>query len=136
MFAAETQKRAQPLDGAAANASIADRPLVEIADEIQNRVVDHMGRFARDVAAAAECAKGVQREEERWDKLNNRTMEANYAKAEDTVKLNVRGKVFETFKENLVREKGTYFHCMVCNKAWKVSKDGNETIDTSAVTLE
>lgn len=103
-----------------------------IADEISNRIAEHRIKYEEELAAfeavledIVECTKVAEAKQANWNRLTA-LMTDNYAKAESTVKLNVRGKVFETFKENLVREEGTYFHAMVCSGAWKPNPDGND----------
>lgn len=45
-------------------------------------------------------------------------------RADCTIKLNLRGKVFETTIETLVRIEGTYFYGLVRSGTWMPNKDG------------
>ena len=56
-------------------------------------------------------------------------MRENAEKAEEVVRLNVRGKVFQTHKSHLLRLEGNYFYCMLASDIWKPGKDGSYFID-------
>lgn len=58
-----------------------------------------------------------------------RQMRESAAKAEDIVRLNVRGKLFQTHKSHFLRVEGTYFFCMLASEVWKPGKDGAYFID-------
>lgn len=65
---------------------------------------------------------------ERLEELQ-RQMRESAASAEDLVRLNVRGKVFQTHKSHFLRVEGTFFYCMLASEVWKPGKDGSYFID-------
>ena len=58
-----------------------------------------------------------------------RQMRENAAKGDDIVRLNVRGKVFQTHRSHFLRAEGHYFYCMLASDVWKPGKDGSYFID-------
>jgi hypothetical protein len=66
----------------------------------------------------------LQAKEDNWNVLEKRISD-NIAKMDTTVKLNIRGKLFETMKDNLVRQPGSYFHTLLGSGHWQPAKDGS-----------
>ena len=58
-------------------------------------------------------------------------MRSNNDNADCIIKLNLRGRVFETHKDNLLRMKGTFFHAMLSTGSWVPTRDGAYFIDRS-----
>ena len=56
-------------------------------------------------------------------------MRDNASRAEDTVRLNLRGRVFQTHRSTLTRIEGTFFHCMLASDDWQPGEDGAYFID-------
>ena len=56
-------------------------------------------------------------------------MRDSASRAEDTVKLNLRGRVFQTHRSTLTRIEGTYFERMLRSGEWKPGEDGAYFID-------
>ena len=51
------------------------------------------------------------------------------AKAPSMVKLNLRGRVFQTYSSTLTGIEGTFFHCMLASDDWQPGEDGAYFID-------
>lgn len=63
-------------------------------------------------------------------------MRKNSERAQRVIKLNLRGRTFETVKDNLLRIEGTYFHAMLSSGVWTPLEDGAYFIDRPPEAFE
>jgi hypothetical protein len=56
-------------------------------------------------------------------------MRDNCAKAADTITLNLRGRVFKTYKDTLLKKEGTFFYNMLSSGEWLPDDKGEYFID-------
>jgi hypothetical protein len=81
---------------------------------------DEFSRLLSELDTRRDELKAI---EDNWNALETRIKE-NMQKMNTTIKLNLRGKFFETIKDNLVREEGSYFHTLLSSGLRKPANDG------------
>jgi hypothetical protein len=70
----------------------------------------------------------IQKREEEWESTVQ-FMRDNCARAAITITLNLRGKLFTTYKDNLLKQEGTFFHNMLSSGEWLPNEKGEYFID-------
>lgn len=78
--------------------------------------------------AVRNSTTAIQEKQKHADEMEA-LMRQNAEKVGSIIKLQVGGKLFETYRENLLRTEGNYFHAMLSSGHWQPNEDGVYVID-------
>lgn len=108
-----------------------DNPAVELRQEYADLVLGMLTLNAK----IDEKLKALE-DKERRHHAHLEKIRQNMAAAREKVEFNVGGRLFAVSKATLLKEKGTYFHALLCGGSWKPGDDGAYFIDRDPNSFE